>query len=127
MVFKLLNTLFSTSNNMIGRKGGKSFSNLGKICTLSSLYSTICVQATFMFSKIGRQAKEKKVNGEDAFGNTYSTIEEMWSRELAGGAPDESGEYVLNKVGSEQNWYKKQVDYWNVSVRGEGIFVYNTG
>ena len=55
--------------------------------------------------------KQQQQKGEDTFGNQYSTINDMWSKELG----KENVEEVKGRVGNEQAWYSKQVQYWDVS------------
>lgn len=54
--------------------------------------------------------------GEDTYGNTYENIQDMWEKELKAkkGTKDQEEE-VKGRVGDEQSWYKKQVEYWNVN------------
>ncbi len=62
------------------------------------------------------------LKGADGFGNEYESIEDMWKKELKNKgvgnnseSEESSEEEVKECVGTEQAWYSKQVQYWNVT------------
>jgi hypothetical protein len=72
--------------------------------------------ALFNLGKVSK-LKGKEQRGEDTFGNSYQSIDEMWKQELK---PEEAalmqaaGVEIKGRVGDEKSWYKKQVEYWDV-------------
>ena len=61
---------------------------------------------------IGKAKAQKP--GEDTFGNEYQNIDEMWKKELDAHLQNEEVK-VEGRVGNKDNWYSKQVQYWDVS------------
>ena len=61
---------------------------------------------------LGKVSKLKAAaqRGEDSQGNAYQSINEMWQREVKAAAQE--------KAQGEESWYKKQVEYWDVRIRG---------
>ncbi|EAR97899.2 AdoMet-dependent proline di-methyltransferase (macronuclear) [Tetrahymena thermophila SB210] len=58
-----------------------------------------------MASKINLNSEEV---GSDCQGSVYKNIQEMWDTELSN---KDTGS-VINKIGSKDNWYSKQAQYW---------------
>ena len=56
------------------------------------------------------------MSGEDNFGNSYASVEEMWKFELRNDVNDEAFNKTFNIIGSKQNWYKSGLDYWNAKL-----------
>eukprot|EP00347_Sterkiella_histriomuscorum_P023272 403335282 len=67
-----------------------------------------------MITRKGGKAKAQKP-GEDTFGNQYGSIDEMWKRELKPDPVELQNEElkIEGRVGDQDSWYKKQVEYWN--------------
>lgn len=72
-----------------------------------------------MLGKVSKlKAKEQK--GEDTFGNQYQNIDDMWKKELMLNKEEEKHlqeagvSEIKGRVGDQEAWYKKQVEYWDV-------------
>lgn len=59
--------------------------------------------------------KDVHEEGEDDYGNVYSSPEEMWKAEL--GAGDKKTKEEHKAVGSREKWYKNANDFWNSASR----------
>lgn len=59
---------------------------------------------------VGAKAQPK---GEDTYGNQYASLDEMWKKELDPSLSNEELK-IEGRVGDQDAWYKRQVEYWNV-------------
>lgn len=87
----------------------------GKLLYKYIFYIMTSQLCTYILGKVSK-LKSQGQKGEDTFGNQYKSIDEMWKRELK---PDQAelqceGMDIKGRVGDEQAWYKKQIQYWDV-------------
>ena len=99
---------------MITRSSGK--------CELYKMAGDIPKLCSYLLGKVSK-LKGQAQKGEDTFGNQYGSIGEMWRKELSKGEEAKlaqeaevaaaGGEALKGRVGDEETWYKKQVEYWD--------------